>query len=66
VSSCAVSGCPRTITTVVRVGIATRPTGTETYRLTPIDVALCPDHGNILSPAAEMYFYSMEWDGMST
>lgn len=58
---CAVSGCPRTITTVCRVGIAIRPTGTETYRLTPIEMNLCPDHAKILSPAAEMYFYSMEW-----
>jgi hypothetical protein len=61
---CAVSGCPRTITTVWRVGIAITPTGTETYRLTPIDVSLCPDHASILSPAAQMYFYSME--GMTT
>lgn len=57
---CAVSGCPRTITTVWRVGIAITPTGTETYRLTPIEVYLCPDHASILSPAAQMYFYSME------
>jgi hypothetical protein len=56
-----VSGCPRTITTVCRVGLAIRPTGIETYRLTPIDVPLCPDHASILSPAAEIYFYSMEW-----
>jgi hypothetical protein len=62
-SSCAVVGCPFPGITVARIGLVLRPTGACSYQLGPIDVRLCSEHANIVSPADEIYMYSIEWEG---
>lgn len=61
--NCAVIGCPRTKTSTCRVGFVVRPTGSCSYQLMPIDVLLCPDHADIVTPAADLSMYSIEWEG---
>jgi hypothetical protein len=61
-TACAVVGCAYPVVTVARIGLAMRPTGAETYQLMPMAVHLCRKHRDIISPAGELYLYSMEWE----